>query len=209
MAFYLAIIDYGMGNLKSIYKLFRYLNIESKITSDPNVLRNADGIILPGVGAFGDAMKNLKNRKIDEIIKELVKENKPLLGICLGLQLLFSKSFEMGEHEGLNIMEGIVIPFEKNKVGKIPQIGWNDVYLTNPNHFLVKNIPNNAYFYFVHGYFAVPKHDKMILGKTVYGETEFASIIQKENVVATQFHPEKSSKHGIQLYKNFIEYCKK
>ncbi|MHA1689478.1 MAG: imidazole glycerol phosphate synthase subunit HisH [Promethearchaeota archaeon] len=209
MAFYLAIIDYGMGNLKSIYKLFQYLNIESKITSDPNVLRNADGIILPGVGAFGDAMKNLKNRKIDEIIKELVKENKPLLGICLGLQLLFSKSFEMGEYEGLNIMEGIIIPFEKNKVGKIPQIGWSDVYLTNPNHFLMKNIPNNAYFYFVHRYFAVPKIKEMILGKTVYGKTEFASIIQKENVVATQFHPEKSSKHGIQLYKNFIEYCKK
>ncbi len=209
MPFNIAIIDYGMGNLKSIYKLFRHLEIDCEITSKPDIIKNSDGVVLPGVGAFGDAMKNLRDRNLDVLIKNIVNEGKPLLGVCLGLQLLLSKSNEMGEHLGLDIIKGKVIMFDKSKGDKVPQIGWNNVNFEDPTHFLVKDIPNHAYFYFVHSFYAVAEDQSTILGTTRYGDIEFASILQKKNVIATQFHPEKSSKYGIQLYRNFIAYCMK
>ena len=209
MPFNIAIIDYEMGNLKSIYKLFHHLNVDSIITSDPKIIRDADGAILPGVGAFGDAMKHLNQKKLIPVIKDLVKENIPLFGICLGQQLLFSKSSEMGQHKGLDIIEGEIILFDISKVDKVPHIGWNSVRIQKKDHFLVQNIPNESYFYFVHSYYGVPKNKERILGLTKYREIEFCSIVCKENVVATQFHPEKSSIYGIQMYQNFIDYCKK
>ncbi|MFX0083476.1 MAG: imidazole glycerol phosphate synthase subunit HisH [Candidatus Hodarchaeota archaeon] len=209
MPFNIAIIDYEMGNLKSIYKLFRYLEIESVITSDPKKIRDADGIILPGVGAFGDAMKQLNKKNLVKIIKDIINDKKPLFGICLGLHLLFSKSSEMGTHGGLDLIKGEVISFDKTMVNKIPQIGWNNVQIIDDNHFLVKEIPNNAFFYFVHSFYAIPKEKERILGKTNYGEIEYCSIVCKDNIVATQFHPEKSSKYGIKMYQNFIHYCRK
>jgi len=209
MSFKIAIIDYEMGNLKSIYKLLHHLNVEGIITSEPKKILDADGIILPGVGAFGDAMVNLKQKNLIPIIGDLVKDKKPLFGICLGQQLLFSKSYEMGQHEGLNLIKGEVVEFDIEKVNKIPQIGWNSVDFTDEDHFLIQGIPNNTYFYFVHSFYCQPKNREEILGLTRYNEVEFCSMISKDNIIATQFHPEKSSKYGIQMYQNFIDYCKK
>ena len=209
MSFKIAIIDYEMGNLKSIYKLLHYLNVEGIITSEPKKILDADGVILPGVGAFGDAMINLKQKNLIPIIGDLVKDQKPLFGICLGQQLLFSKSYEMGQHEGLNLIKGEVVEFDIEKVNKIPQIGWNSVDFTDEDHFLIQGIPNNTYFYFVHSFYGQPKNKEEILGLTKYDEIEFCSMISKDNIIATQFHPEKSSKYGIQMYQNFIDYCKR
>ncbi|MHA1988104.1 MAG: imidazole glycerol phosphate synthase subunit HisH [Promethearchaeota archaeon] len=209
MTFNIAIIDYEMGNLKSIYKLLHHLDIDSIITSDHNLLKNADGLILPGVGAFGDAMKQLGEKGLITLIRDLVIEGKPLLGICLGHHMLFSQSTEMGRHDGLDIIQGKVISFDKTLVGKIPQIGWNNVFFSNEDHFMVQGIPNNSYYYFVHSYYAIPNENSNILGITKYGETEFCSMVGKDNIIATQFHPEKSGKNGIKMYQNFIQYCRK
>ena len=209
MSFNIAIIDYEMGNLKSIYKCLKYLNVNSSITSDPKALLNADGVILPGVGAFGDAIKHLKEKNLLNIIRQVANEGKPLLGICLGLQLLFATSSEMGNFKGLNLINGEVILFEVGKVTKVPHIGWNNVDIQNLDHFLVQGIPNNSYFYFVHSFYSVPENEENILGLTKYGDTEFCSITSKDNVIATQFHPEKSSEYGIRIYQNFIDFCKK
>ena len=209
MTLNIAVIDYEMGNLKSIYKCLKHLNIEAKITDNPRIILDSDGVILPGVGAFGDAMMHLKEKNLIPIIKQIVKDNKPLFGICLGLHLLYSKGFEMGEFEGLDIIQGEVIIFDKSKVDKIPQIGWNNVEFQNDNHFIIQGIPTNSYFYFVHSFYGVPKNEENVLGLTKYGEIEFCSIVSKDNVIATQFHPEKSSKYGIQMYQNFIDFCKR
>ena len=192
MTFNIAIIDYEMGNLKSIYKCLKYLDIKSTITSDPKMISNADGVILPGVGAFGDAMKHLEQKNLMNSIFQLINEGTPLFGICLGLQLLFTSSSEMGTFKGLNLIEGNVVLFDINKVKKIPHIGWNNVELQNLDHFLVQDIPNDTFFYFVHSFYSVPENKENILGLTRYEEVEFCSIACKNNIVATQFHPEKS-----------------
>ncbi len=209
MPFNIAIIDYEMGNLKSIYKCVKHLNVESTITEDPKEILAADGVILPGVGAFGDAMRHLKEKNLISTINQVVNEKIPLFGICLGQQLLFSTSSEMGDNKGLNLIEGNVIPFKKTKVNKIPQIGWNNVSFVDKENFLIQGIPNDSYFYFIHSLYTIPKKNKNIIGKTRYGNTEYSSIICKDNIFATQFHPEKSSKNGIQIYKNFIDYCRR
>ena len=209
MPFNIAIIDYEMGNLKSIYKCLKYLDVKSSITSDPKIILDADGVILPGVGAFGDAIKHLKEKNLIEIIYQLVNEGKPLFGICLGLQLLFATSSEMGSFNGLNLIKGNVILFDIRKVIKVPHIGWNNVDIQNFNHFLVQGIPNNSYFYFVHSFYSVPENEENILGLTKYKDIEFCSIAFKDNIIATQFHPEKSSKYGIKIYQNFVDFCKK
>ena len=209
MTFYIAIIDYEMGNLKSIYKCLKHLDIDSSITSDPRIILDADGVILPGVGAFGDAMKHIKEKNLIDTINQLENDGKPLLGICLGLQLMLTKSSEMGQFEGLNLIKGDVIPFDINDVDKVPQIGWNSVEFQDKDHYLIQGIPNNSYFYFVHSFYGVPQKKENILGLTQYGEIKFSSIVSKENIVATQFHPEKSSKYGIRMYQNFINFCRK
>jgi glutamine amidotransferase len=209
MGFYIAIVDYGMGNLKSIYKCLKHVNVETIITDNPQTILNADGIILPGVGAFGDAMENLNRKNLRVTFMHIITNEIPLFGICLGMQLLFTKSYEMGEYKGLDLLEGEIIKFDDAKVDKIPQIGWNNVEFHNKNHYIMEKIPTNSYFYFVHSYYCKPKNPNNILGKTRYGEIEFCSMVGKDNIVATQFHPEKSSKFGIQMYKNFINHCKK
>ncbi|MFX1385005.1 MAG: imidazole glycerol phosphate synthase subunit HisH [Promethearchaeota archaeon] len=209
MPFYIAIIDYEIGNLKSIYKCLKHLNVEALITDDSTTILEADGVILPGVGAFGDAMKNLKEKDLIFVINQIVNEKKPLFGICLGQQLIFSRSYEMGEYEGLNLVKGEIIRFDISKVDKIPQIGWNSVNFINQNHFLIQGIPNNSFFYFVHSYYSVPENKDQIIGLTKYGEVEYCSIIGRNNIIATQFHPEKSSKNGIRMYQNFIDFCRK
>jgi len=209
MPFNIAIIDYEMGNLKSIYKCLKHLNVDAIITDESEIILDADGVILPGVGAFGDAMMHLREKNLIPIINQIVVEKIPLFGVCLGQQLIFSKSYEMGEHDGLNLIKGEVILFDKKKVDKIPQIGWNSVEFVKNDHFLVQGIQNNSYFYFVHSFYTVPQNKEHIVGITNYGEIEYCSIVCNDNIFATQFHPEKSSKSGIQIYKNFIEFCKK
>jgi len=209
MPFNIAIIDYEMGNLKSIYKCLKHLNVDAIITDESEIILDADGVILPGVGAFGDAMMHLREKNLTPIINQIVVEKIPLFGVCLGQQLIFSKSYEMGEHDGLNLIKGEVILFDKKKVDKIPQIGWNSVEFVKNDHFLVQGIQNNSYFYFVHSFYTVPQNKEHIVGITNYGEIEYCSIVCNDNIFATQFHPEKSSKSGIQIYKNFVEFCKK
>ena len=209
MSFYIAIIDYEMGNLKSVHKCLKYLSVASSITSKAENILNSNGVILPGVGGFGDAMKQLKEKNLIETIFQVVNEGKPLLGICLGLQLLFSKSSEMGDFKGLELIKGDIVSFDINKGNKVPQIGWNSVDFQDEEHFLVQGIPNNSYFYFVHSFYGVPVNTENILGLTQYGEIRFCSMISKDNIFATQFHPEKSSKYGIKMYQNFIDFCKK
>ncbi|MHA1281425.1 MAG: imidazole glycerol phosphate synthase subunit HisH [Promethearchaeota archaeon] len=209
MSLKIAIIDYEMGNLKSIYKCLKHIGVEATITDDKKFILNSDGIILPGVGAFGDAMAHLKKKGLIDVIRDAVRDKKPLFGICLGLQLLYTKSYEMGEHQGLNLIPGEVIMFDISKVDKVPQIGWNSVKFLDKSHFLVQGIPNNSYFYFVHSFYGVPENKKYGLGITDYGEIKYYSMVAKDNIIATQFHPEKSSKYGIKIYQNFIEYCKK
>lgn len=209
MSFKIAIIDYEMGNLKSIYKCLKYLNTDAIITDNPRIINDADGVIFPGVGAFRDAMKRLNEKNLIEIIHQITSEGKPIFGICLGLQLLLTRSFEMGETEGLNIIRGKVVAFDKLKVKKVPQIGWNSVKFQNLDHFLVQGIKNNSFFYFVHSFYGIPENQQNILGLTEYRRFEFCSMVCKDNVIATQFHPEKSSKNGIRIYQNFLEFCKK
>ena len=204
----ISIIDYEMGNLKSINKLLKHLRVDSKITSDSKIILDSDGVILPGVGAFGDAMKNLIKKDLLPTIDQIVQEKIPLFGICLGQQLLFSNSTEMGEHRGLDIIKGNVIPFDIDKVDKVPQIGWNSVQFQKKDHYLIQGIPDDSYFYFVHSFYGVPEQQENVLGKTQYGVIDFSSMVSKENVIATQFHPEKSSKYGIQMYQNFIDFCR-
>ena len=209
MSFNIAIIDYEMGNLKSIYKCLKYLGVASSITSKAKIIINSNGVILPGVGAFGDAIKHLTDKKLMDIIYQIAEDGKPLFGICLGLQLLFSRSYEMGAFKGLNLIKGDIVSFDISKVHKIPHIGWNSVNFQDKSHFLIQGIPNNSYFYFVHSFYGIPENQENILGLTKYGEITFSSMISKDNIVATQFHPEKSSKYGIKMYRNFIDFCKK
>ncbi|MBI4990487.1 imidazole glycerol phosphate synthase subunit HisH [Candidatus Gottesmanbacteria bacterium] len=194
----IAIIDYGIGNLASITNALNRLSVKSKITADLDEIKKAGGLILPGVGNAGEGMKNLKERKLDKLIKEEIQKGKSFLGICLGMQLLFEKS-EEGSVECLGILKGMVKKFQKER--KIPQIGWNRVKLK----ILFKNIPDKSFFYFVNSYYCVPEDKSIVAAETEYGE-EFASIIVKDNIVATQFHPEKSGRVGYQLLYNIIHY---
>ena len=210
----LAIVDYGMGNLRSVQKAFVKIGKNAIITSTPSDLYSAHKIILPGVGAFKDAMTELDKRSLIEPIIKNIQSGKLFLGICLGLQLLFSKSFEDGEHKGLSILKGNVIKFSNENTFKterklkIPHVGWNKVKFTNQDVHqdvpLLKNIPDESYMYFVHSYYVCPDQNNIIMGKTDYG-INFTSIVWKDNIFATQFHPEKSQKTGLDILRNFTK----
>lgn len=195
----ITIIDYGLGNLTSVKNALDKLGIENQISNDPSVLEKSEKIILPGVGAAGVAMKNLKEKNLDIAIIEHVKKGKPFLGLCLGMQLLMSFS-EEGNVECLNIIPGTVKKLKINL--KVPQIGWNNVGIRNNELGIMEDIENNSYFYFVHSYYCDPEDKNTIVGTTEYG-IEFCSVIQKDNVFGAQFHPEKSADAGLQLLENF------
>ena len=198
----IAVVDYGMGNLRSVSKAVEHVGADVKVTRNPQDLKDAKGIVLPGVGAFKDAVRNLKEFGLWEIIIREVEKGKPFLGICLGLQLLFEKSYEFGETEGFGFIEGEVVRFELPKEFKIPHMGWNQVYKKKDSE-LLKNIKEGEFFYFVHSYYVKPKNKNVVLTETDYG-IYFTSSIEKENIFATQFHPEKSQKAGQKLLKNFV-----
>ena len=195
----ITIIDYGLGNLGSVKNALDKLGIVSVVSNSPGEIKSSDGIILPGVGAAGEGMKNLKNTKLDNIIKQEIKKGKPILGICLGMQLLMSMS-EEGKVICLDVIDGQVKKFEGNL--KVPQIGWNTVQAANQCH-LFKNIPQNSYYYFVHSYYCSVRNKTYEIGTTEYG-LQFCSVVQKDNIFGVQFHPEKSGENGLKLLKNFI-----
>jgi glutamine amidotransferase len=201
-----AIIDYGMGNLRSVYNALDLLGYEPTIVSDPDKLKSFDHVILPGVGSFRLCMENLRKDGFDESLMTFIKSGKPLMGICLGMQILASQGFEDGESKGLNIIHGDVIKFDgSNTQISIPHVGWNDVEFHPSGNALTKKINMNDTFYFTHSYYFKPYDESYTFGKTFYG-SYFTSSILKENVFATQFHPEKSQDAGLKLFKNFINW---
>lgn len=199
----IAIIDYDAGNLRSVEKALQYLGKETIVTRDPEQIRKADKVILPGVGAFGDAMKKLQEYHLDTLIREIADSEKPLLGICLGLQLLFEESEESPGVKGLGILEGKIRRIPEGGGLKVPHIGWNSLHLEH-NGRLFRNIPENSYVYFVHSYYLEAKDPEIVKASTEYGIHIHASV-EKNNLFACQFHPEKSSETGLQILKNFAE----
>ena len=197
------IIDYNMGNLASVYNACHLLDAKASFVKDPNELKNFDRIILPGVGAFGDAMEHLNQTGMKEAIYEFAKSGKPMIGICLGMQLLFESSEEFGTNEGLGLVDGKVVKFDKSKMHedtKIPHMGWN-VIKTSNEHTLFEGL-TNPYLYFVHSYHAVTD-SKNVIGTTEYGY-DFVSAVHKENIYGFQPHPEKSHDNGLKILKNFM-----
>lgn len=195
----LVIIDYGMGNLRSVEKAFETVGVPVQLTNDPEVIKAAPGIVLPGVGAFSAAMKNLNDLGLVEPLKEAVVQGKPFLGICLGMHLLLEGSEEGEPIPGLGLIPGWV---KKLPPGlKVPHMGWNQIHIKKETPIL-KGIQEEAYFYFVHSYYCDPEGSEMIATSTDYG-IDFTSIIAKGNVFGIQFHPEKSSSMGLQILKNF------
>jgi len=198
----IVIVDYGLGNLKSVYNACISLGANAKISDSPGDISKADKIVLPGVGAFQDTIEEMHKRDIMEAIKKFIKSGKLYLGICLGLQILFESS-EEGSSKGLSIFKGTVKRFKQKPGLKIPHMGWNSVGVKN-NHAVMKRIVDNAYFYFVHSYYADPDDKEIIVGETTYGGVDFASLVIKDNIYATQFHPEKSQELGLRFLKNFV-----
>jgi glutamine amidotransferase len=204
----ITIVDYGMGNLSSVLNAIKKYTDDARISSRPGDIRSADKLILPGVGAFKDAYDELERRSLTEPILKFISSGKLFLGICLGMQLLFTKSYEDGEHKGFDIIRGEVVAFEKSKGLKIPHMGWNS--LVNSTQLtvdgkcpLLERVPEGAYMYFVHSYYPVPQDEDVIVATTEYG-IEFCSFLQKGNIYAMQFHPEKSQKDGLKIIENFV-----
>ncbi|MGB9823188.1 imidazole glycerol phosphate synthase subunit HisH [Thermodesulfovibrio sp.] len=202
----IAVVDYGMGNIRSVSRALEAVEAQVKITQNAEDIKNARAIVLPGVGAFSDCMENLSELGLLQTIKEEIVNGKPYLGICLGMQILFSESEEFGFCKGLDIFKGRVVRFNLPRQYKIPHMGWNVVKFKRKNKIL-EGIPDNSYFYFVHSYYVVPEDERIIAGVTDYG-TDFTSMIIYENIFATQFHPEKSQKTGLTLLKNFVQFSR-
>lgn len=211
-----AIVDYGMGNLFSVKQACTFVGLKSIITNSKKDILDADAVILPGVGAYGDAMLTLHHLDLVSVLRDIAKSPKPLVGICLGMQLLMTESYEFGHHKGLGIIEGPVVGFdkpkEKDRMLKVPQIGWNRIFQTANDlqwhRTLLDRIVDGEYMYFVHSYTVQPREKKLILSTSHYGHIEFCSSIQYGNVFACQFHPERSGQAGINLYHNFATYLK-
>jgi len=212
----IAIIDYGMGNLRSVEKGFHKVGVDVTVTNKPDVVRKADAVVLPGVGAFKDCMRELTDLELIDAVVDAMRKGKPYLGICLGLQVLFSESEEFGKCMGLDVLRGKVVKFDfgvgaygdtppsnQSPTLKVPHMGWNEIKMQEGNP-LFKGITDKSYFYFVHSFYVVPEDKSIIATTTDYG-IEFTSSIWKDNIFAVQFHPEKSQSAGLQVLKNFGE----
>ena len=197
----LAIVDYQMGNLRSVQKGFERVGADAVITSDPSEIAAADKVVLPGVGAFEDAIGELHRRDLVNPIKDVITQGKPFLGICLGLQLLFDVSYEGGEFEGLGIIPGKVVRFDVASQYKVPHMGWNQAEIIRQAPIL-DGIEDKTYFYFVHSYYVAPDDDSVTAIKSNY-DGDFCAMIWRDNLFATQFHPEKSQEHGLAVLRNF------
>lgn len=202
----IAIIDYGAGNIQSVYKALKYVGCDCIVTNDKNEIMKAEGAILPGVGSFGNSMDNMNKNGITETVREFINTKKPFLGICLGLQLLFPESEESPGVKGIDIFKGTVTKIPDGEGLKIPHMGWNSIKLLKKDG-IFKGIKDNSYVYFVHSYYLNAENKGIVAAQTEYGVTIDAAV-SYENVTATQFHPEKSGEVGLQMLRNFAEMCK-
>lgn len=214
----IAVLDYGMGNLFSVEKACFHAGLKPVISSSKNEIMRADGMIVPGVGAFGDAMKALSNKGLVNGIIDFIKSGKPLMGICLGLQILFSESQEFGLHKGLGMLPGKVIKFnsgqDKDRRFKVPQVGWNQINVVDSFNSAwedseLAGIPNGEFMYFVHSFYAIPDSSEIVLSRSTYEGVEYCSAVKKDNIFACQFHPEKSAHAGLTVYNNFRKIIEK
>jgi glutamine amidotransferase len=201
----IALIDYGAGNLRSVYKALRHVGADVRVATKPDELRDARKVVLPGVGAFDDCINSLQRQALSLAVREFIESGRPFLGICVGYQALFEKSEEFNSRaRGLGLFRGDVIRFAAQPGLKIPQIGWNQIEIVKRDCPLFRDIPSGSYFYFVHSFFPQPADAAIAAARTTYGQT-FASAVWQDNVYATQFHPEKSQKTGLRLLANFVE----
>ena len=209
MSIQLVIVDYGIGNVRSILNAFEKVGVEPILSRDRGEILSADGVILPGVGAFSHGMKNLHKYSLAQILKEYAKTDKPLLGICLGMQMLFDESEEFGTTKGIGIIAGKVIklPMKNDKSEKLPHVSWNEIEQKDIswNDTILQNIKSKSDMYFVHSYIAVPSNNNFILSTTTYSDFEFCSSVKKNNIYGCQFHPEKSAKDGLKIVENFLK----
>jgi glutamine amidotransferase len=199
----IVIIDYGMGNLRNVQKGFEKIGFEAKLTRSKKEIERASAIVLPGVGAFQDCMENLEEYGLVDPLLRSIEKGKPYLGICLGLQILFSESEEFGSHKGLDVIRGKVVKFRPDPEHKVPHMGWNTIEKEKEVPML-QGLENGDFFYFVHSYYVIPEEAQWISTLTTYGNP-FVSSIWKENVFATQFHPEKSQQKGLRILENFVK----
>jgi len=209
----IAIIDYGMGNIHSVNKALQLYGAETIVTNDPGEISKSEKIVLPGVGAFDDAMHELTGRGLVSAIKKEIKSGKPLLGICLGMQLLFEESQEAKKAKGLSILKGTVRKFKETNGLKVPHMGWNQLKKSQSHKVtkshecpLLKNVPDGSYVYFCHSYYPRPLDKSTVAAVTDYG-IDFTSVVWKDNVYGVQFHPEKSQKIGLKIIENFLSLC--
>ena len=200
----IAIIDYGMGNLRSVQKAFERLGVEATITSDPKVARNASKIVLPGVGAISDAVREMRRTGMDDVTRDAIASGKPFLGICLGFQALFERSEENGGSTCLGVFKGSVLRFPESREFVVPHMGWNDLSFKKEVP-IYRGLKPTDYVYFVHSYYVAPEDPDLIATTTNYDNIDFCSSIARDNVFATQFHPEKSQGVGLTILKNFSE----
>jgi imidazole glycerol-phosphate synthase subunit HisH len=196
-----AIIDYGVGNLRSVEKAFAATGCEAVISSDESFLRSVERLVLPGVGAFAACMKALEERGFDRLVRERAAVGTPLLGVCVGMQLLFEESEEFGSTRGLGLLKGSVRKFDGDLV--VPQVGWNRIHQQQP-HALFEGIADGAFCYFVHSFYCEPRDEAVVVGRTEYGQ-RYASVVADKNICGVQFHPEKSQDVGLRMLKNFAE----
>lgn len=194
-----AIIDYGVGNLRSVEKAFAATGCEAIVTDDENQLRDAERLVLPGVGAFGACMKALSERGFDRLVREQARKGTPVLGVCVGMQLLFEESDEFGATRGLGLMRGRVRRFQGDLV--VPHVGWNRIH-QKQSHALFEGVDDGSFCYFVHSFYCAPEDEGVVAGETEYGG-RYASVVAQENVCGVQFHPEKSQEVGLRMLKNF------
>lgn len=204
----IAVIDYGAGNLRSVAKAFEHLGYKAIITSEPSIIKDTARAVLPGVGAFGSCFSALKNKGLDTVVKDFIKTGKPFLGICVGMQMLFEKSFEFGENKGLGLLKGEACRFPEEIVSKgfkIPHTGWNTLDIKQSSHPVMAGLKSGAYAYFVHSYKVEASDKKVIVAECEHG-VRFTAIASFENIFGVQFHPEKSQKTGLRILKNFGEW---
>lgn len=205
----IVVIDYGAGNLRSVARAVEHVGFQPEVSADPRALESADAVVMPGVGAAADTMRHLQERGFVEPLRDYIRAGRPFLGVCMGLQALLTVSEEGGEHVCLDIVPGRVRRLPSTNGGgtalKIPHMGWNRVQQLR-EHPAFEGIPDGSYFYFVHSYYPDPEDDSLVIGRTEYG-VRFASVIARDTLVATQFHPEKSGQAGLQVYRNFLTGC--
>jgi glutamine amidotransferase len=199
------VLDYGAGNLRSVARAVEHAGFTPDIADDPRALDDADAVVMPGVGAAADTMRNLDEHGLVEPLRKYIGDGRPFLGVCMGYQALLTVSEEGGSHDCLGVVPGRVRKLDSSGGLKVPHMGWNSV-AQQREHPVFAGIPDGSYFYFVHSYYPDPEDESVVLGRTDYGVT-FASAIAKDNIVATQFHPEKSGRAGLRLYRNFLTSC--